>query len=408
MMKPRTLEKILHKASRTFPAMVVTGPRQSGKTTLLKQAFAKTHRFVSLEDMDVRIRAKEDPRGFLEMNPPPVILDEIQYAPDLLSYVKTRIDEARKPGQWLLTGSQNFALMQGVTESLAGRAAVLSLLPFTLAERIGQGRRTFPVSRWLRQLSLEGESERKTIPPIAEIILRGQYPEIASKKAVPRNLWCSSYITTYLERDVRGLSHIGDLSQFEIFLKQCAIRTGQILNMSEIAKEIGVSVPTIRRWISVLETGYQVYLLYPYYRNLGKRLVKSPKIYFTDTALASHLLGLDSQKTLFHSPHFGHLFETFVVTDILKRFFHFGERPSMYYLRTRDGLEVDLVLELGSKLYLFEIKSAMTMFPKHSSSLSKISRQVRSVEKAFLVSQSTQDFRSSGGVYHLSWQQALC
>lgn len=405
-MKPRTLEKTLLKAVKSFPAVVVTGPRQSGKTTLLKAIFSKTHRFVTLEDPDVRIRAKEDPVGFLEQNAPPVIIDEIQYLPDLLSYIKTRIDEKRKPGQWLFTGSQNFTLMQGVSQSLAGRAAVLSLLPFSFMERIGWGNAALDTPAWLKALSQKkgtgGEAS------LADVILRGGYPEIASKKSVDRQLWCGSYISTYLERDVRSLAQIGDLSQFEKFLRLCAIRTGQFLHLSELAKEIGVSVPTIRRWISILERSYQIYLLYPYYRSLGKRLVKAPKMYFSDTGLASYLLGLHNRETLFNSPNFGSLFETFIVTDILKRFLHSGGMPSMYYLRTRDGLEVDLVLEIGQKLYLFEIKSTMTIVPKHAFSLAKILEEwKKTAEAAFVVSRSAADFKLTRGVDNLNWKNAL-
>ena len=215
-MKPRMLARTLAKAVKSFPAIVVTGPRQSGKTTLLKMLFSKTHRFVSLEDPDVRIRAKEDPLHFLEQYQPPVIIDEIQYVPELLSYIKTRIDERRKPGQWLFTGSQHFTLMQGISQSLAGRAAVLSLLPFSFSERMGQGERSADVTHLLKELTPDQRWDKKV--SLSEVILRGNYPEIASRKRVDRQLWCGSYISTYLERDVRNVGQIGDLSQFERFL----------------------------------------------------------------------------------------------------------------------------------------------------------------------------------------------
>ena len=405
-MKPRILARTILRAIKSFPAIVVTGPRQSGKTTLLKILFSKTHKFVTLEDPDIRIRAKEDPLGFLEENKPPVIIDEIQYAPELLSYIKTRIDQKRKPGQWLFTGSQNFTLMQGDSQSLAGRAAVLSLLPFSFSERINQGNKTRDISIWLKGLSSGRICKEKV--SLTELILRGNYPEIASKKSVDRQLWCGSYISTYLERDVRNLSQIGDLSQFERFLKLCATRTGQLLNLSELARKVGVSVPTTKRWISILETGYQIYLLYPYYKNLGKRLVKSPKLYFNDTALASYLLGLHNHETLIKSPNFGCLFETYIITDFLKRFLHFGRMPSIYYLRTRDGLEVDLVLEFGQKLYLFEIKSAMTILPNYASALLRIARDLKSSAKfTGIISRSAYNFRLKGEVYNLNWKSIL-
>ena len=405
-MKPRILARTIQKAMKSFPAIVVTGPRQSGKTTLLKMLFAKSHRFVTLEDPYVRMRAKEDPLRFLEQFGPPIIIDEIQYVPELLSYIKTKIDQKRRPGQWLFTGSQNFVLMHGISQSLAGRAAVLSLLPFSFSERIEQGERTQEMVGWLKGLNLHQKCESKI--SLTELILRGNYPEIASKRSVDRQLWCGSYISTYLERDVRNLAQVGDLAQFERFLKLCAIRTGQILNLSELAKEVGMSVPTMKRWLSMLETGHQVYLLYPYYKNLGKRLVKSPKLYFNDTGLASYLLGLNDRDTLINSPNFGNLFETMIVTDFLKRFLHFGQMPSMYYLRTRDGLEVDLVLELGQKLYLFEIKSAMTILPKHASSLSRIASELKSaVGTSAVISTSSDNFHLTRGIDNYSWKNIL-
>lgn len=400
------LARAILKAMKSFPAIVVTGPRQSGKTTLLKMLFSTTHRFVSLEDPDIRIRAKEDPLHFLEQYEPPVIIDEIQYVPELLSYIKTRIDQKRKPGQWLFTGSQNFTLMQGISQSLAGRVAVLSLLPFSFSERIGRGEVAKAFPNLLRELNPREKCEDKI--SISEVILRGSYPEIASKKSVDRQLWCSSYISTYLERDVRSLAQIGDLSQFERFLKLCATRTGQLLHLSELAKEVGISVTTIKRWISLLEKGYQVFLLYPYYKNIGKRLVKSPKLYFNDTALASYLLGLHERETLLKSPNFGNLFETIVVTDFWKRFLHFGQMPSMYYLRTRDGLEVDLVIELGQKLYLFEIKGMMTILPKHAASLIRISNDLKSsMGSSSIISITSDNFRIGKDIHNYNWKNIL-
>jgi hypothetical protein len=405
-MKARTLARTIQRAMKSFPAIVVTGPRQSGKTTLLISLFAKTHQFVTLEDPDVRIRAREDPLHFLDQYQPPLIIDEIQYIPELLSYIKTRIDQNRKPGQWLFTGSQHFPLMQGISQSLAGRAAILSLLPFSFSERIGLGNGSIEIADWLKRMNPRWQCKDKV--SLSEVLLRGNYPEIASKRSVDRQLWCGSYISTYLERDVRNLAQIGDLSQFERFLRLCAMRTGQILNQSELAKEVGMSVPTVKRWLSILETGYQIYLLYPYYRNIGKRLVKSPKMYFNDTALASYLLGLHDRETLMNSPNLGNLFETMVVTDILKRFLYFGQMPSMYYLRTRDGLEVDLVLEIGQKLYLFEIKSGMTILPKHAASLLRVEGDLESLVKASaMISASTGNFKVLNDIYNYNWKNLL-
>lgn len=404
-MKQRTLTKILKRACKTFPAIVITGPRQSGKTTLLKNLFGLNHRYVNLENPYDRMAAENDPVGFLSQYAPPVIIDEIQYVPSLLSYIKTAIDNDRKPGQWLLTGSQNFTLMQDVGQSLAGRVAVTSLLPFSVAEREVNGETVVDFAR------LAADEKRyqfkDTAKKLTEIILRGNYPEIASNKKVDRQLWCGSYITTYLERDIRNLKQVGDLSQFELFLRACAVRTGQLLNLSEISRDIGVSMPTAKRWLSLLETGYQVYLLYPYYRNVGKRTIKSPKLYFTDTGLVTYLLGLHDGNSLPQSPYWGNLFETFVVTDFLKRFYHFGQMPSLFYIRTRDGLEVDLVIENAQKLHLFEIKSSSTITENHAISLKRARRDLPNVARSAVISASKESYPLDKNIYNYRWQDIL-
>jgi len=401
--KHRTIEKAINKALNSFPVIVLTGPRQSGKTTLFQEMFSTTHTFVSLENPDVRMRAKNDPLSFLQQYKAPVIIDEIQYVPELLSYIKTMVDKNRKPGQWLLTGSQSFVLMHNVTQSLAGRAAILSLLPFSFTERIGKGSDAKKISEWLKSIKKEEKNKKKI--SLSDILLRGFYPEIASNKKVDRDLWCSSYITTYLERDIRNLSNIGDLNQFERFLVACATRTAQILNISEIARDIGISVPTAKRWLSLLEAGHQIYLLYPYYKNIGKRIVKSPKIYFNDPALCSYLLGLSDCKTVTSGPTFGHLFETVIITDFLKRFLNFGEKPSMYYLRSRDGLEIDLVIDHGGKINLFEVKSAMTITPKHVTSLKRIAKETKlNIGKMAIVSCADKNFLVEKNIMNYSWK----
>lgn len=349
----RNLEKILRKASKTFPAIVVTGPRQAGKTTLLKNLFGKTHRFLSLEQPEVRQKALEDPVGFFENNPPPLILDEIQYAPELLSYIKNRIDENRKPGQWILTGSQQFPLMKGMSESLAGRVAVLTLLPFSYHEKKG------------------GISKEGPYHPFELFtwILRGGYPELTLNKNVDRELWVGSYLNTYLERDVRSLSNIGDLKLFQNFLKLCAIRTGQLLNASDVGRELGISSVTVKKWLSILEASHQIYLLSPYFENLGKRLVKTPKLYFLDTALVTELLGIHTETELTNSPHYGAIFETMIVSETIKFFMSSGKKAPLSFLRTHDGLEIDLIIEGANQVQPIEIKSTMTTTPHHFSSL---------------------------------------
>ena len=356
---PRSLETMLEKAVREFPAAVVVGPRQSGKTTLLKHLFEARYSIVSLEPSDIRLAALNDPRGFLNLYSPPTIFDEIQYAPELLPYIKERIDAHRdRPGQYILTGSQNLLLMQQVTESLAGRAAMLKLLPLSRWEGNGQADRYLPWEK--KSAGLKSQTQRE----LWEEILRGWYPELVSHPERDFRLWYASYIQTYLERDIRNLRNIGDLTQFQTFLRALAARSAQLLNLSNLARDVGVSVNTAKDWISLLEAGFQIFLLRPYYANIGKRLVKAPKIYFTDTGLLCYLVGLRDVEHAMNGPMGGAIFENMVVADMLKIFLHRGEEPAMYYWRTSHGSEVDLVIESQSGLIPLEIKQTETPRPE--------------------------------------------
>jgi predicted AAA+ superfamily ATPase len=357
---PRSLEPVLKRASHEFPAVVLTGPRQSGKTTLLKELFKDSHRYVSLELPDIRAAATNDPRGFLELNSPPVIFDEVQYCPNLLPYIKEHIDAHRsKHGQFLLTGSQNLLLLERVTESLAGRAAMLNLLPLSFREMQGRATTPFPWEKSGPPSIPKGLS----LPELWGSLLRGGYPELAADRDRDLALWHSSYIQTYLERDVRSLRQVGDLTLFQSFLRAIAARSGQLLNMAELARDLGVAVNTGKAWLSVLEASFQVIVLRPYFANVGKRLVKTPKVYFADTGTLCHLAGLRGPQHAASGPMGGQIFETAVLAEIVKTFRNRGDDPKLYFWRTSSGVEVDIIIDIGIKLIPIEVKLSATPKP---------------------------------------------
>ena len=330
---PRALSTPLAAAARAFPAVVLTGPRRAGKTWLLQRQFPAASYFL-LEDPGVVARLRADPQGFLDGLTLPVILDEVQNVPEVFALVRARIDrEPRRTGQWLLTGSQQAPLMQGVYESMAGRAAVLQLYPL---------------------------SARET-PKVT--LLRGGYPEVLARPASAR-LWFASYLQTYLERDVRAVTAVRDLATFRRFLALVASRHGQVLNRTDLAAPLGVSVPTISQWLSVLETTAQILIVPPFYENLGKRLIKSPKIYLADPGLACHLLGIDTAAELAKSPFAGSLFEGLIASEIVKAQVNAGRRREIYYFRDEQGLEVDFVVPGRSgAISLIEGKATHTPTP---------------------------------------------
>ncbi len=341
---PRQLAPVLVDASRHFPAVVVTGPRRAGKTTLLRKLFPNA-RYVLLEDPDIQGRVRSDPRAFLEELQPHVIFDEIQNAPELLDYVRTLIDnKPRYMGQWLFTGSQEAPLMRGVSESMAGRAAILQLLPLSLRETVKVD------------------------------LLHGGFPEVLARPQA-RNLWFASYLQTYLERDVRAITNVRDLVTFRRFLSLLASRHGQVLNKTDLAAPLGISVPTIGEWLSILELTGQVILVPPYFENFGKRLIKSPKIYWGDSGLACYLLGVTSSVELERSPFLGALFEGFIAAEILKSQANQGMRKELYYFRDQQGLEVDfLVPRPNSNLWLIEAKAGKTVRPSMAAPLLSLRR----------------------------------
>lgn len=350
----RTLQSVLRRVVRQYPIVTLTGPRQSGKTTLAQASFPRT-RYVSLEDPDQHLFATEDPRGFLGQFRGMVILDEVQRSPDLFSYIQTIVDQKGSSARFILTGSQNFLLMQRISQSLAGRAAILHLLPFSLSEL--EGRSALSLTTLGK---LPPRFRRSSRTDLMETMFQGFYPRIHDK-GIPPQQWLADYSRTYLERDVRESLNVGDLEMFGRFVRLCAGRNGQLLNLSSLANDCGVTHTTARRWLSVLEASFLTILLRPHHKNFSKRLVKSPKLYFLDTGLLCYLLRIRSPEDLRIHAQRGSIFESFVISEILKNYLHHGLEPDLYFWRDSAGHEIDLLIDRGKELIPVEIKSGQTI-----------------------------------------------
>jgi len=356
----RNLEPALKAALKQFPVIIVTGPRQSGKTSLVKAVLSGSHKYISLETPDVRAFALQDPRGFLERNKPPVVMDEIQYVPELLNYIKELVDADRdKMGQFVLTGSQNFLLMQGVSQSLAGRARILELYPLALSEN--------PEHR------VPAVKNQKTA---ADWMLCGSYPELHRRKELDFRAWQNAYMSTYIERDVRQILKVGDLNTFSQFIRVLASQAGGLLNMSAVSTETGISVNSVKNWLSVLNASYQTIALPPFYLKFKKRLIHSPKIYFADTGTLSNLLGFSDSKQLLDGPQSGYLFENLVAGELFRLFANSGEKPAIYYWRTAANDEVDFIVEWGGKFHAIECKFTATPSPSHAKGLAAFAKEI--------------------------------
>lgn len=335
----RQISDYVKKVAGMYPVVTICGPRQSGKTTLARHLFP-TYDYVSMEDPGRRLQFENDPRGFLALHPAPCIIDEVQNTPSLLSYLQGIVDEQNTPGMYILTGSRQMELQESITQSLAGRSAMVDLLPLSCAE-------------------LTAADIRHTRD---EALYYGGLPRLYTE-GIPPEIAYSNYMRTYVERDVRQLINIKNLSAFETFIRLLAARVGQIINYSSLASDVGVSAPTIKEWVSMLEASYLIFTVHPYYNNFGKRLTKSPKIFFTETGLVTALLDINSPSQVARDPLIGSIYENLVVSEFLKTRLNAGLRPNLYFYRDAHGFEIDLILDIKRRPLPIEIKSAMTYTP---------------------------------------------
>ena len=371
----------LMELAERFKAVAITGARQTGKTTLVKQVF-KNKPYVSLENPDTRNFALEDPRGFLASYPKGAILDEVQRAPELFSYLQEVLDNSREKGLFILTGSNNFLLQQKISQTLAGRIGIMHLLPFSISE--------------LKKAKLLPESDE-------ELMLNGFYPPVYDQGIPPQD-WCPNYIHTYIEKDVRQIKNITDLITFERFVKLLAGRSSQELNYTSLAVETGVDVKTIQSWIGILESSFIIYLLKPHHKNFNKTIVKRPKIYFYDTALVCYLLGIRDTLQMQTHPLKGHIFESMVVTELIKKRTNLGLDNNLYYWRDKTGHEIDVIIDQGNELIPVEIKSGMT-YQKEFFNNINYWQTLSGADKSVLLYAGHQTQHRSDGKIIMNWRE---
>lgn len=386
MARPRKFASVLRELASQYPALTVTGPRQSGKTTLCRSVFSD-HGYVNLEPLDQREFAREDPRGLLAEYPDGLLLDEIQHVPELLGYIQEAVDEDDAPGRFVLTGSQHFALSESIGQSLAGRTAVLQLLPLSIDEYEGFG---IPLDN------------------LFEVLFAGGYPRIHDRGIAPER-WLADYVATYVERDVRQIANVSDLGAFSTFLRLCAAHTAQEVNLTALGADAGVSYNTAKAWLSILETSFLVVRCPAWHRNIRKQLVKRPKLHFLDSGLACHLLGIRTADELRHHPLRGAIFESWVASEIHKHHTHRGRQPTLFHYRESRGAEIDVLLQSGTDLIACEAKSGATLQSDFLNHLRAFSERIETLSPRpeldmRLVYGGDREQRRSG-VDCLSWRQ---
>jgi hypothetical protein len=395
----RNLETSIRIYSSQYPVVAIVGPRQSGKTTLARYMFPG-HKYLSMENLDIRHLAQDDPRGFLDDYGKNIILDEIQRVPSLFSYLQERVDLDESPAGYVLTGSQQFILMEKITQSLAGRIITFQLYPFSFNELYGaKPDKNIDSIFKIKQRDIKGVEKID----IYRMIFTGMYPRIHDKKLDARK-WIENYIRTYIERDIRSLVNVDNLKLFEDFLKICASMSGQLINYTSISNSIGVSQPTVKKWLSLLETSGILFVLPPHYKNFKKRIVKTPKLYFTDTGVLSFLLSIRNPDELISHPLWGNIFETFIISELYKRVHHTGEKPPFYFWRDKTGNEIDLIVDIGSKLLPIEIKASKTYSPKLKTNIfSWLNLKNNTSEKGFVIYRGEEVIGKRSAVSVIPW-----
>ncbi len=358
----RTLAATVRKVSGTFPILLITGPRQVGKTTLLEQCASDGRGYVTLDDLEQRELAQNDPALFLQAHKPPIIIDEVQYAPQLFSAIKIAVDKAKQPGMFWLTGSQKFHLMEGITETLAGRVAILDMLGLSQAEIFGRADKVqpfLPTADWLEH-ARKNAGQPLLLMDVYRTIWRGSFPKMVLDDTTPRDIFYNSYVQTYIQRDVRALARVGDELAFQRFLRAAAARTGQLINYADLARDVDVDQKTVKSWLSILETSGLVYLLHPYHSNVTNRLIKTPKLYFLDTGLCAYLTQWSSPEALEAGAMSGAILESYMMAEILKSYWHNGQSAHFYFYRDRDQKEIDLLIDRDNMLFPVEFKKSAT------------------------------------------------